>query len=69
MHEETPKVEQTAVYSKTDVDAIQQVLFHLTKNDAEENGEQSGARMHPCLMRLEMGKLPDSDPLCFTRCC
>ena len=24
-----------------------------------------GARTHPCLMPLELGKLPDSDPLCF----
>ena len=25
-----------------------------------------GAMPHPCLMPLEMRKLPDSDPLCFT---
>ena len=25
-----------------------------------------GARMHPCLTPLEMGKLCDRDPLCFT---
>ena len=25
-----------------------------------------GARMHPCLMLLEMGTLPDSDSSCFT---
>ena len=24
-----------------------------------------GTRMHPCLMSLKMGKLPDSDPLCL----
>ena len=24
-----------------------------------------GARMHPCVTPLEMGKLPDRDPLCF----
>ena len=25
-----------------------------------------GSRMHSCLMLLEIGKLPDRDPLCFT---
>ena len=25
-----------------------------------------GARTHPCLTPLEMGKLPDDDQLCFT---
>ena len=25
-----------------------------------------GARTYPCLTLLEMGKLPDRDPLCFT---
>ena len=25
-----------------------------------------GARTHPCLTPLEMGKLSDRDPLCFT---
>ena len=28
-----------------------------------------GARTHPCLTLLEMGKLPDRDPLCFTWPC
>ena len=28
-----------------------------------------GARMHPCLMPLEMGKLSDRDPSCFTWPC
>ena len=36
---ETPKVEETAVCSETDVDAIWQVLFCLTEHDAEEDGE------------------------------
>ena len=32
----------------------------------ENNGEGGGGRRHPCLMPLEMGKLSDSDLLCFT---
>ena len=40
--EETPKVEETAVCSETDVDAVWQVLFRLTENDADEDGEQCG---------------------------
>ena len=42
--EETPKVEETAVCSQTDVDAIWQVLFCLTKHGAEEDGEQCGGQ-------------------------
>ena len=38
--EKTPKVEETAICSETDVDAVCQVLFCLTKHYAEENGEQ-----------------------------
>ena len=41
---ETPKVEETAVCSETDIDAIWLVLFCLTEHDAEEEGEQSGGR-------------------------
>ena len=42
--EETPKVEETAVCSETDVDAVWQVLFCLTEHDAEEDGEQCGGQ-------------------------
>ena len=42
--EETPKVEETAVYSETDVDSVWQVLFCLTEHDAEEDGEQCGGQ-------------------------
>ena len=42
--EETPKVEETAVRSETDVDAVWQVLFCLTEHDAEEDGEQCGGQ-------------------------
>ena len=38
--EETPKVEETAVCSETDVDAVWQVIFCLAEIDAEEDGEQ-----------------------------
>ena len=42
--EETPKVEETAVSSKTDVEALRQVVFCLTEHDAEEDGEQCGGQ-------------------------
>ena len=38
--EEAPKVEETAVCSKTDVDVVWQDLFCLMEHDAEEDGEQ-----------------------------
>ena len=63
--EETPKVEET-FSSETDVDAVWQVLFCLTKHDAEEDGEQCGGQNASLLDELEMRKLPDRDPLCFT---
>ena len=34
------KIEETAVCSETDVDAVWQFLFCLTEHDAEEDGEQ-----------------------------
>ena len=64
--EETPKVEETTVCSEMDVDAVWQVQFCLTEHDAEDDGEQYGVRTHPCFTPLEMGELPDRDPLCFT---
>ena len=64
--EETPKDEHAAVCSETDVDTVWQVLPSLTEHDAEEDGEQCRSRTPPLLMPLEMGKPPDSDPLCFT---
>ena len=42
--EETPKVEETAVCSEMDVDAVWQVLLCLTEHDAEEDGEQCGGQ-------------------------
>ena len=41
---ETPKVEETAVCSETDVDDVWQVLFCLTEHDGEEDGEQYGGQ-------------------------
>ena len=38
--QETPKVEETAVCSETNVDAVWQVLFCLKEHNAEEDGEQ-----------------------------
>ena len=64
--EETLKVEETAVCSETDVDAVWQILFCLTEHDDKEEENNVGATTHPCLTPLEMGKLPDSDPLYLT---
>ena len=64
--EETPKVEETVVCSETDVDAAWQALFCLRRMMLKKMGNNVGARTHPCLTPLEMGKLPDRDPLRFT---
>ena len=64
--EETLKVEETAVCSETDVDAVWQVLFCLTEYNAEEDGKQCGGQKTPLLDAGEMGKLPNRHPLCFT---
>ena len=42
--EETPKVEETVICSKTDVDAIWQVLVCLTQHETEEDREQGGCQ-------------------------
>ena len=42
--EEMLKVEETAVCSETDVDAVWQVLFCLREHDAEEDGKQCGGQ-------------------------
>ena len=68
--EETRMVEETAIHSEMDVDVVWQVLFCLTEHDAEEDGEQCGGQNASLLDAVgEMGKLPDKDPLCFTRPC
>ena len=42
-------MEQTAVCSETDVDATWQVIFILTKHDAEDDGEHGGGQDAPLL--------------------
>ena len=42
--EETPEVEQTAVCTETDVNAVWQVPFCLKGHDAEEAGEQGSGK-------------------------
>ena len=64
--EKTPEVEETAVCSETDVDAVWQVLFCLKNMMLKKVENNVGSRTHPCLMPSEMGKPPDRDPLCFT---
>ena len=54
--EETPKVEETAFCSEADADAVWQVLFCLTKHDAEEDGEQGGGQDAPLLEAVGDGE-------------
>ena len=42
--EGTPKVDEIAVSSETDIDAVLQVLFCLTEHDAGEDREQCGGK-------------------------
>ena len=48
------------------MDAVWQVVFCLTVMMLKKMENNVGARLHSCLTPLEMGKLPDRDPLCFT---
>ena len=48
-YEETPKAEQTAMSSATDVNAVWQVLFCPAQHDAEEDGEQDKGQDAPLL--------------------
>ena len=47
--DETPKVEDTAVCSETNIGAVWQVLFCLMKHDAEEDGKQCEGHYVPLL--------------------
>ena len=51
-----------------DVDVVWQVLFYLILQDMmlKKMENKVGARTHFCLMMLEMGRVPNSDPLCFS---
>ena len=61
--EEMPKVEETAVCSETDVDAVWQVLFSLTEHDAEEGGEQCGGQDTPLLDAIGDGEAARQRPI------
>ena len=43
------KVEEIAICSETDVDAVWQVLFRLTEHDDKEDGERCGGQEAPLL--------------------
>ena len=60
--EETPKVEEAAVCSETDVDAVWQVHFCLTEHNAEEDGEQRGVRNASLLDAVGYGKAARQRP-------
>ena len=62
---ETPKVEETAVCSETDVDESGRFSFASRSMMVKKMENNVGARTQPCLTPLQMGKLPDRDPLCF----
>ena len=61
--QETPEVEETAVCSKTDVDAIWQVLLCLIKHDAEEDGEQCGGQDASLLDAIGDGRAGRQRPI------
>ena len=61
--EETPKVEEIAVCSETDVDAVWQVLFCLKEHDAEEDGEQCGGQNASLLDAVEDGEVVRQRPI------
>ena len=62
------KVEQIAVCSETDVDQMLSGRSSLASVNMmlKKMENKVGAWMHHCLMLLEMRKLPNTDPLCFT---
>ena len=60
--EETPEVEETAVCSKTDVDAAWQVLFCLTEHDTDEYGEQCGSQNASLLDAVGDGEVVRQKP-------
>ena len=63
--EETPEVEETAVCSKTDVDAAWQVLFCLTEHDTDEYGEQCGSQNASLLDAVGDGEVVRQKPIVF----
>ena len=63
--EVTPKVEETAVCSETDVDTIWQVLCCLTEHDAEEDGEQCWGQNASLLDAVGDGEAARQRPIVF----
>ena len=61
--EETPKVEEAAVCSETDVDADLQVLFCLTEHNAEEDTEQLGGQNASLLDTVGDGEAARQTPI------
>ena len=63
--EETLKVEETAIGNRCRCHPAGP-LFDSQSMMLKKMENNVGARTQPCLTPLEMGKLPDRDPLCFT---
>ena len=61
--EEMPMVEETAICSEMDVDAIWQVIFCLTEHDAEEDGEQCGGQNASLLDAVGNGEAARQRPI------
>ena len=61
--EETLKVEETAVCSETDVDAIWQVVFCLTEHNVEEDGGQCGGQNASLLDAVGDGEAARQRPI------
>ena len=57
------KVEETAVCSETDVDALWQVLLSLVEHDAEEDGEQCGGQNASLLDAVGDGEAARQRPI------
>ena len=57
------KIEETAVCSETDVDAVWQILFCLTERAAEEDGEQCGGQNAALLDAVGNGEAARQRPV------
>ena len=57
------KVEETAVCSETDVNAIWHIVFCLTEHDAEEDGEQCGGQNASLLDTVGDGEAAQQRPI------
>ena len=61
--EETPKVEEAAVCSEMDVDAVRQVPFCLSEYDAAEDGERCGGQNASLLDAVGDGEAARQRPI------